>query len=186
MQEGKHMDSPIASNSALKVVGKRDLLLEKLLAYYTSEKKEKLKNIVNGNTSLSLRIIDWFVTNYSRNFMTSYNINNTEDTFNVYSDYKNQLKAFSKKLFDPFCRRERIEIPDLGTTTIGQLNFFKWAMEKGVIDYAINNVKSIENNMNTKQTSKTNEILGIKKKRAVIKKTAGIVIESSSTVIRFK
>ena len=60
-------------------------------------------------------------------------------------DYKNQLKAYSKKQFDPFCRRERIiiNISDLSwkifddkddnkckdnelITTVGQLNFFKW------------------------------------------------------------
>tara|TARA_X000001036_G_C20688102_1_gene808429 strand:- start:3160 stop:3699 length:540 start_codon:yes stop_codon:yes gene_type:complete len=179
------MDSPIVSNSTLKVVGKRDLLLEKLIAYYTSEKKERFKNLVSGKTTLSLRIIDWFVTNYSRNFMTSYIIEATGDNFNVYSDYKNQLKAFSKKLFDPFCRRERIEIEGLGTTTIGQMNFFKWAMEKGVIDYALKNVKSVENNMNTKQIIKKND-LGTPKRRVNGKKTAGIVIENSSTVIRFK
>lgn len=179
------MDSPIVSDTTLKVVSKRDLLLEKLLAYYTSEKKEKLKDIVSGNTVLSLRIIDWFVTNYSRNFMTFYFINDNENIFNVYSDYKNQLKAFSKKLFDPFCRRERIEMEDLGTTTIGQLNFFKWAMEKGIIDYAIKNVKSIEKNMNTKQIT-PKDISGRQKRRISGKKTAGIVIENSSTVIRFK
>jgi len=28
--------------------------------------------------------------------------NNINKTFNIYLDYKNQLKAYSKKYFDPF------------------------------------------------------------------------------------
>lgn len=58
--------------------------------------------------------------------------------FIVYLNYKSQLKAFSKKLFDPFCRRERIQF-QIGTqepfvTTVGQLNFFRWAFEKNILD----------------------------------------------------
>ena len=54
-------------------------------------------------------------------------------------DYKLKLKAYSKRRFDPFCRWDRITIPYKGDnsiqTTIGQLNFFKWALENDVIKY---------------------------------------------------
>jgi hypothetical protein len=70
----------------------------------------------------------------------------------VYIDYKNQLKAYSKKLFDPFCRRERImfqlsNIPAF-ITTVGKLNFFRWAIEKGILDYIKINLSTIEKEMN--------------------------------------
>ena len=59
--------------------------------------------------------------------------------FKVYNDYKLKLKAYSKKRFDPFCRWDRITIPYKQDshiqTTIGQLNFFKWAIENNVIHY---------------------------------------------------
>lgn len=76
--------------------------------------------------------------------------------FKVYNDYKLKLKAYSKKRFDPFCRWDRITIP-FGEkhmeTTIGQLNFFKWAIENKVIDYIENNYTTIENDMNNRNSS---------------------------------
>ena len=98
-----------------------------------------LDKIINGSSKLSLRIIDWFVTNYSKkntiilyrkteklvacedsepeneNETVSlkktkkhkYKTINQDEQFNVYLKYKAQLKAYSKKHFDPFCRRYR-------------------------------------------------------------------------------
>ena len=67
-------------------------------------------------------------------------------------NYKNQLKAYSKKLFDPFCRRERIsfQIPghEAFLTTVGKLNFFRWAIEKGILDYIKGHQPEIEKEMN--------------------------------------
>ena len=67
-------------------------------------------------------------------------------------NYKSQLKAYSKKLFDPFCRRERImfQIPGYEPfmTTVGKLNFFRWAIEKGVLNYIKLNSAKIESAMN--------------------------------------
>ena len=58
---------------------------------------------------------------------------------NVYNSYKSQLKAYSKKRFDPFCRRERIKFinhnNDEIITTAGQLNFFRWVIENNILDY---------------------------------------------------
>jgi hypothetical protein len=66
--------------------------------------------------------------------------------------YKSQLKAYSKKLFDPFCRRERIMFSLPGTeqfvTTVGKLNFFRWAIEKNVIEYLKTHREAVELEMN--------------------------------------
>ena len=80
----------------------------------------------------------------------------TNTRFKVYNDYKLKLKAYSKKRFDPFCRWERITIPfnqKHMETTIGQLNFFKWALENKVIDYIEQNYQTIENDMNNRNSS---------------------------------
>ena len=141
------MDLPIDSKTSdFQIYSKGDILLKRLLNYYTSEKKAIISDITQGRTNLSLRIIDWFVTNYSKNNRVRYNHNGVEVA--VYTDYKNQLRAFSKKMFDPFCRRKREEIEGIGTTTIGQLNFFKWAIDKGVLNYIFSNAKDIECSMN--------------------------------------
>jgi hypothetical protein len=75
----------------------------------------------------------------------------------VYNDYKLKLKAYSKKRFDPFCRWERISIPydeeKYMETTIGQLNFFKWAIENDIIEYIKTNYEEIEQDMNNRNSS---------------------------------
>ena len=142
-----------------------ELLLKNLLEYYGEEQNlNKMLNIINGESSISLRIVDWFVTNYAKKNFTVYNIvkNNNTIRFKVYFDYKLKLKAYSKKRFDPFCRWERITIPykddKVIQTTIGQLNFFKWAIENDVIKYIENNYVTIENDMNNRNsTSKKNK-----------------------------
>jgi hypothetical protein len=112
--------------------------------------KEEVLKLLEGTSEISLRLIDWFVTNYAKQHNISYILNNQE--FLVYTNYKSQLKAYSKKLFDPFCRRERIMFQIQGypmfQTTVGKLNFFRWALEKGVLNYIKMNLAKIEAAMN--------------------------------------
>jgi hypothetical protein len=75
-----------------------------------------------------------------------------EKHFLVYFNYKRELNAYSKRLFDPFCRRERIMFEARGQTpfmtTVGQLNFFRWFLEKGICDYITGHREMIEKDMN--------------------------------------
>jgi hypothetical protein len=92
----------------MKVVCKNDILLELLKNFFYKNNNylNEFMDIYYGRSSMSLRIIDWFVTNYSKKNKIYYNID--DNNFMVYLDYKSQLRAFTKKQFDPFCRRERI------------------------------------------------------------------------------
>ena len=142
-------------------ITQNELLLKKLLEFYHKDGNlDRMLSIINGNSRISLRIVDWFATNYAKKYYTLYDINNIR--FKVYIDYKLKLKAYSKRRFDPFCRWDRIVIPYNNNssiqTTIGQLNFFKWALENGVVDYIDNNYSSIEKDMNSRNsTSRKNE-----------------------------
>lgn len=135
-----------------------NLLLTNLLKFYEQGNNlDTMLKIINGHSKISLRIIDWFATNYAKKFYTVYAIQNTPRRFKVYVDYKLKLKAYSKKRFDPFCRWDRITIPyKNGTfiqTTIGQLNFFKWAIENDVVHYIEENYQAIENDMNSRNST---------------------------------
>tara|TARA_Y100000992_G_scaffold294289_1_gene253863 strand:- start:3685 stop:4314 length:630 start_codon:yes stop_codon:yes gene_type:complete len=140
------------------LISQNELLLNKLMEYYNKNKNlTKMLSIINGESKISLRIIDWFATNYSKKNYIVYNIlkdNNKEERFKVYDDYKLKLKAYSKKRFDPFCRWERITIPygdnKCIQTTLGQLNFFKWALENKIIQYIEENYENIETDMNSR------------------------------------
>ena len=136
------------------ICSQNDILLTKLLEFYYKDKKlDKMLSIINGTSKISLRIVDWFATNYSKKNFTMYSTEKN-NRFKVYEDYKLKLKAYSKKRFDPFCRWERIKVPIQKDsiycfeTTIGQLNFFKWAIENNIIDYIENNYNIIEKDMN--------------------------------------
>jgi hypothetical protein len=140
-----------------------ELLMKNLLDFYqNSENLKKMMHIINGETKISLRIVDWFVTNYAKKYYTVYElptVNNKEEIkrFKVYNDYKLKLKAYSKRRFDPFCRWERISIPydeeKIMETTIGQLNFFKWAIENKIIDFIEENYEFIEKDMNNRNST---------------------------------
>ena len=129
-----------------------NLLLNNLLTFYKKDNNlSKILPIINGNARESLRLIDWFVTNYAKQKFVGYDLvdtNGRTKRFKVYIDYKLKLKAYSKKRFDPFCRWDRIVIPYEGDThiqtTIGQLNFFKWAVENKILDYIKEHLDEIE------------------------------------------
>ena len=139
---------------------KNQLLLRNLMKFYENHDNiNMMMGIINGESKISLRIVDWFVTNFAKKFYTVYHLGNSGERFKVYNDYKLQLKSYSKKNFDPFCRWDRIKIPYDDTnfmeTTIGQLNFFKWAIENKIIDYiqVKENFDAIEQDMNTRNST---------------------------------
>ena len=141
------------------------LLYGSLCKYFEDDHlNQSLIKTLDKKDGLSLRLIDWFITNYSKKCNVYYliyrksngtlTLNESEaihSQFNVYQSYKSQLKAYSKKKFDPFCRRERIIFYSrLGNieTTVGQLNFFKWAINNMVIEYINIHKQDIEDDMN--------------------------------------
>jgi len=173
-----------------------DLLLNNLLTFYKkNDNMTKMLGIINGESRISLRIIDWFATNYAKKNYTVYQLQGFTNRFKVYNDYKLKLKAYSKKRFDPFCRWDRINIPYKDNshiqTTIGQLNFFKWAIENNVIDYIEHNYLSIEKDMNnrnstakdkkreklTNKTRKKREELSVSASKSIKKEEVEIIVK---------
>lgn len=180
-------------------ISQNDLLLNNLMEFYNlNDNLNRMLKIITGESKISLRIVDWFATNYAKKNYTLYDITDqTGETkrFKVYVDYKLKLKAYSKKRFDPFCRWERINIPyKNGTcieTTIGQLNFFKWALENRVVDYIETNYDTIEKDMNCRnstskrketivdntKTRKKREELSLSATKSIKKETVEIVVK---------
>ena len=174
-----------------------DLLLKNLMNFYETDingsynsnnNLDKMLRIITGESKISLRIVDWFATNYAKKYYTLYTIDQSIDNiarrFKVYDDYKLKLKAYSKRRFDPFCRWERISIPYKNNnnieTTIGQLNFFKWALENKVINYIETNYDTIELDMNSRNsTSKRKDQTGYKKTR---KKREELSVSASKSI----
>ena len=149
---------------SLSLSTQNDLLMSRLKAFYGEDNHINMKRIlpyINGDSSISLRLIDWFVTNYAKKNYTVYAVerNNANVRFKVFIDYKLRLRAYGKKKFDPFCRWERIAMPYENDTkietTIGQLNFFKWALENNIMKFIEEHRREIEEDMNTRNLNVT-------------------------------
>lgn len=196
-----------------------DLLLNTMNNFYSNiEHYTELYDLIHGNNCTSLRLVDWFVTNYSKKNLTYYNleeykfkynhikktkkknINDYENHIFVFNNYREQLKSFNKKNFDPFCRRSRIkffydeEKKDYIITTIGQLNFFKWAIESKILEYIIEHIDIIEKDMNdntnlkkyTKDKTKKKEKKPRKKRKELsISASKSFMIHNYKTTISF-
>lgn len=113
------------------------------------------------DTKVSLSLIDWFITNYSKEKNLHYKINDKE--FYIHSEYKSQLKDYKKQYFDPFNRGSNIfkffynSKKDFILTTFKQLNFFKWVLKWGIIDYIISNYKDINDKFQKNKEDKKNK-----------------------------
>lgn len=150
-----------------KLLSKESLLLQSLYVYYQEKDNiERMIPIVTGNAKVSLRVLDWFVTNYSKSNDVIFDLKKNREfiKFNVYQDYKNKLKSYNKRFFDPFCRQNKKNLTNkiafkynddkYIVTTIGQLNFFRWAIRNNVINYVESNLDIINSHMNKNNYNK--------------------------------
>ncbi len=105
---------------------------------------DKFMKIIIQN-KLKIIIIEYFITNYSKKYEIIIKRSNN-DFFYINDEYKNQLKSFNKKFFDPYKRNNKFELEhnkQIIITTVGQMNFFKWAIENQIIDYIEEHYKEI-------------------------------------------
>lgn len=122
----------------------------------------KMVDIIESKSKVSLRILEWFVTKYSRRGINWKSTNNDGDTemsklFDVRVSYKSQIRGYGKKYFDPFRRRKKFKyyfnkgLNDEKSidTTLCQLNFFRWALTYNIIDYVEQNLKKINKELNS-------------------------------------
>jgi hypothetical protein len=189
-------DSDFKSASDDKFTVKEMDILEKNKKFFSTNRKyvDSMLEIINGESEISIRVLDWFVANYSKKNNTFYKIKNNgrDEFFYVNNEYKNQLNGYSKMYFDPFCRKKKViysyksddksrgnNDPSRGNndpadldinflSSIGQLNFFQWAIRFKIIVYVRLHISEIEEDM--KETSKKNR----EKKLAALKEAKNI------------
>lgn len=129
-------------------MSKSGILLTSINTFYDDEKnRATLLTILDKTSGISLRNLEWFITNYAKKNNTSYTTRDGK-LFTVHCAYKSSLDGYSKKLFDPFCRAEKFAYTVPGTTyeiqtTLAQLNFIKWCIKNNIIDYISTNKKTL-------------------------------------------
>ena len=180
----------------IQITSQENMIIKSLEKFYEDNKHINLFiPILNSESKISIRLIDHFVTKYSKNNKTNYKLkeNDVEQIFNVHTSYKQQLKAFQKKHFDPFSRGDRIPYfvgDNCVITTIGQLNFFKWFISKKIYEFIQVNHDEIELDMNKKnkndkkKSKKCNKIKKIIKPLSINNSTSTSTSTSTSNYMK--
>ena len=158
-------------NDIMEIQTQEQWVLFRLEKFYSNaENIKRVKNILDGKSNLSLRLIDWFVTNYAKKFNTSF-ITKRQRHMIVYLSYKSHLKAYSKKMFDPFCRSKRIKFQEFDTT-VGQLNFFEWAISDEILDYLEEHYEEVHADMEHRLKEEPEDETVKQRKRHELSKSA--------------
>jgi hypothetical protein len=129
-------------------MSRSDLLLGSIQEFYSKkENSDFLRDILEKRNGISLRNLEWFITNYSKGNNLTYNTKDGK-MFTVHCAYKSSLDGYSKKLFDPFCRTQKFDykIPNSQSevqTTVAQLNFIKWCIKNNIIEYILSNKQKL-------------------------------------------
>lgn len=145
-------------------------MVKKFFATCESERITQMIDIVEGKSDMSLRVLDWFVTKYSKKRIDC-GQSKDADMFDVRISYKSQLKSYKKKYFDPFRRKKKFnyhfENGQIMKTTLGQLNFFKWAFSNNIVIYVDKNLKQVikEMKLSNKEADKKNKVKKEPKKK---------------------
>lgn len=176
------------TNYMKKIPSQSDTLMESLSVYFNDKPNlEEMKNIINGKSDISLRLLDWLCTNYSKKNGTSFlvDMDGHKRNFFIFLEYKKKLKGYSKDLFDPFCRGERISFYDHNDeeieTTVGQLNFFRWSIENGLIEYARENLDEIDDDMRNSLKDKYKK----KSKGSQRRKRTALSVSATKTIRKY-
>ena len=145
---------------------KDTLLLNNLLDHFKNNSVSlgSLVSVVTEESQVSLRVLDWFVTNYAKKKQDKLMEAKELKGVHIYNEYKSQLKAFNKKMFDPFSRvTPKSSLQKFPfyydndkhiMTTVGQLNFFRWAHESGVMEYVHVHLKEIKSDIKHRDKGK--------------------------------
>jgi len=162
-------------------------LVEKMVRIINKDKtNDHIKDKSQNDTCncISLRVLEWVVTKCSKK-----NIDiqiDDKEYFSINIMYKAQLKSYKKKNFDPF-RRDRkfyysYDKKDLSKkviTTVGQLNFFKWAISNKIIECVEKHYPIIIDCMNKSNKEEKNRK---KKKKSTISLKSDSDSKSKSSI----
>lgn len=129
--------------------------LKEISSFYNKDRlKRTLVPLIQQKSSVSLRLLDWLCTNYSKVHNINYmiDLDGNKILFNVHQSYKQWQRNYRRRLYDAFRRRNHVYFVSDGilhSTTVGQLNFVYWAVVYRVYDFLKENVQIVEDNMNT-------------------------------------
>jgi hypothetical protein len=178
-----------------KALSNEEIMMPSLLEFFKkgynfNVLEEWLESNKSRSNKQSLRILDWFNTNYSKQYNVEYRLKKGNTTTKVYAwdKYNSTLSSgYGKGLFDPFGRGKKagktIYLEHDGkiiSTTLAQLNYFRWAIKNGIIDYVKLHLDEIYNDMHDRTVMRRNNKKGTKSK---ISKSTGNMLHKQNVEV---
>ena len=157
-------------------------LLRRLRREYTDEiARTVLRPLIDQTSPVSLRALDWAVVNWAKQHNVVCSSLVPGEMTNIHHAYRNALQYWKRRLFDPFRRRDRVQIEldgQLHDTTLGQSNFALWTYQTGVMGYVLGHIEAIEADMNQvsqRQKAVRREAVrtGVKRRRRELTPSSG-------------
>lgn len=143
-----------------------------------------LLQVVRQTFPISIRLVDWFVTNYTKENAVHYVITSDDGSsrvFDVHLDYCSVLRALGRNGFDPFRRgiRSIVTLPDETSieTTVAQISFWHWAHKNRVLEHLKSQIHVVEKHMSLqlekgkerkRKNKRRSELTKTKKQKAVV------------------
>jgi hypothetical protein len=181
-------------------------MLPSLLKFFSDrEHFDVLKEFkLSKHSKLSVGLLNWFNVNYAKEYGVEYVVESMGRQRSVYvwQSYNAALSGYKKEYFDPFARGKNcgkeIAIEHNGEvvrTTIRQLNYFRWAINNGVIDYVRKHVEDIYEDMNKRgrhscdssavSSCSSVENDGLKKRQISVSASKKLGIHSVTMTVKF-
>ena len=184
-----------------------DNIMAKVEAFFSKpEHMGKLLPFLHGTSKISLRMVEWFVFVHCMKQTVDWFIG--DEYFNVYLDYQAEMGDNKKQRFDPMGRKWRKETrklkngettvvnvyhginfyytdDDYVVTSVAQLNFFRWFIGKGILDYMLEHYDKLSVAMNKynkeSKEAKNNKTKGVTTAAMKAKAKGTEIAETSST-----
>jgi len=172
-------------------------MLESLLKFFSDpEHFSSLKRYRDKGGKVSVSLLDWFTVNYAKKNGVRYQIkkNGRRKNVLVEQSYNAALHAHTKEYFDPFARGSKQgkgfliqnEKGDEITTTVRQLNFFRWAINNGVIEYVDRHVEEIYKDMCERSNRGKKKSAEHKKQQLSVSASKSLGIHQVKMTVKFE
>ncbi len=115
-----------------------------------------------------------------------------QKTIYVWQAYNAALDGYGKERFDPFARGKSKggaitltnDKDESVTTTLRQLNYFRWAIEQGVIEYVKAHIEEIYNDFITRSNRGGKKEKGTKKQKLSVSASKSLGIHKVKMTVK--
>lgn len=139
-------------------------LEESLTSYFSSNDNLKQMLIIHHSRTVQPRLIDFFITQYSKKYPQFY-IHNTHGICDIYNSYKLQLKGYHKKHFNLFGKDNKVKLGKNISIALSKLNVYRWILDNDVLKCINLNKFDVQNKYSDFRKSSSKKHAKIKNKK---------------------